>query len=501
MHSTPTTSRSARLDDEVARHRIGVAGVVASQASEIAPATIVFGVVPTAVAVTGLVGVPVAMIAVALALYIFLVGYLAMARHIPNPGAFYAYISQGIWKPLGVGAAWLALASYLCFLNATFTGFGFTASALSSEFVAGVPWWALSGVAVVIVGLLAIRRIDITGKVLAVFVIAETLAVIVCTIAAIAAPVFHFSAAAMDPSQLWGSDGAKLFVIAINGYVGYEAAAVYVRDSRNPKRTVPRASYITLIGVALVYWFASWVQISAAGPDVVERAVNEGPDLFGNQAAVSIGDFAVTMNQLLFSTSIFASALAFQNVSARYLAVLGQERVLPRRFGRTVKEAPRYASVTLSLVSAVVVIIYATFGFDPLVQGLFWLGTGGALGVLLLSAATSVAVIGYFGRDSRGESLWHRAVAPALATIVLGVAGILALDNLETLYGEGSETISEITPVLVLVLVGLGVLWGLILRATRPRVYAGIGLGIESTSSTFDALFAADDDNAKATTR
>jgi amino acid transporter len=496
MHSVPTSSRGARLNDEVARHRIGVAGVVASQASEIAPATIVFGVVPTAVAVTGLVGVPVAMIAVALALYLFLVGYLAMARHIANPGAFYAYVSQGIWKPLGVGAAWLALASYLCFLNATFTGFGFTASALSAEFVDGVPWWVLSAGAVLIVGWLAIRRIDITGKVLAVFVTAETLAVIVCTIATIAAPGFHFSFSAMEPGQLWGSDGAKLFVIAINGYVGYEAAAVYVRDSRNPKRTVPRASYITLVGVALVYWFASWVQISAAGPGVVDRAIKEGPDLFANESAVTIGHFAVTMNQLLFSTSIFASALAFQNVSARYLAVLGQERVLPRYFGRTVNEAPRYASFTLSALAAVVVVLYAVVGLDPLVQGLFWLGTGGALGVLLLSAATSVAVIGYFARDRRGESLWHRVIAPAVSTVVLGVTGIVALNNLETLYGEGSETISDITPVLVLALVALGLVWGLILRSTRPQVYAGIGLGIESSSSTFDELFVGGDTRA-----
>jgi amino acid transporter len=208
---------------------------------------------------------------------------------------------------------------------------------------------------------------------------------------------------------------------------------------------------------------------------------------------VTIGHFAVTMNQLLFSTSIFASALAFQNVSARYLAVLGQERVLPRYFGRTVKEAPRYASLTLSVVCAIVVAMYATLDLDPLVQGLFWLGTGGALGVLLLSAATSVAVIGYFGRDSRGESLWPRVVAPAVATVVLGAAGILALENLETLYGEGSATISQITPVLVVALVVAGVVWGLILRATRPQVYAGIGLGIESASSTFDTLFAADD--------
>ena len=484
---TPSVPLTGGLADEVAQHRIGVGGVVANQLSQIAPATVMFGVVPTAVAATGLIGVPIAMIAVALTLYLFLAGYLAMARHIPNPGAFYAYIAQGLWKPLGVAAAWLALAAYVSFANASYAGFGFTFSTLLGG---GIPWWVCSLAAVVVVGALAIRPARVAGRVLAVLVVAETLAVIVTTFGAIAAPGFEFSAAAMDPSQMWGSAGGRLFVIGVTGFVGYEAAAVYIRDSRDPRRTVPRASYITLGGIAVLYWFASWVQISAAGSAVFDRAGAEGPTMFANSAAATLGSWAVTMNDILFCTSLFAAAFAFQLVGPRYLAVTGQERVMPAFFGRTVNEAPRNASLALSAFAVVVVLGYALGGLDPLVNGFFWLGTAGAIGVLLLSAVTSPAVIGFFARNHRGESLWHRLVAPAIATLVLSTAAYLALTNLDTLYGPGSETITAATPWILVAILVLGVAWGLVLRAQRPQVYASIGLGLQSTTNAFDELFA-----------
>lgn len=68
------------------------------------------GVVTTLYAVTGLSAIGAAFVAVALVLAVFAVGSVAMARHITNAGALYAYISRGLGRPAGVGAALAALA-------------------------------------------------------------------------------------------------------------------------------------------------------------------------------------------------------------------------------------------------------------------------------------------------------------------------------------------------------------------------------------------------------
>jgi amino acid transporter len=82
------------------------------------------GVVTTLYAVTGLSAIGAAFVAVALVLAVFAVGYVAMARHITNAGALYAYISRGLGRPAGVDAAlallamvWSGLANYATLLG------------------------------------------------------------------------------------------------------------------------------------------------------------------------------------------------------------------------------------------------------------------------------------------------------------------------------------------------------------------------------------------------
>src|SRR3954462_8871371 len=108
----PSTPTASAVSNALARNRVGTFGISMSIASSVAPLTVVAGLVTTALAVTGLSGVSIAMIAIAVVLLIFVVGYMAMARHIENAGAFYAYIARGIGRPAGVGASWIALLAY-----------------------------------------------------------------------------------------------------------------------------------------------------------------------------------------------------------------------------------------------------------------------------------------------------------------------------------------------------------------------------------------------------
>lgn len=92
--------------------------VLASILASIAPMTVCAGVMPTAYAVTGLTGIPVAFIAVAVILALFCVGYVAMSRRIRNAGAD-AFVSPGLGRTTGVAAALMALVAYESFQVAT----------------------------------------------------------------------------------------------------------------------------------------------------------------------------------------------------------------------------------------------------------------------------------------------------------------------------------------------------------------------------------------------
>jgi hypothetical protein len=134
-----------------------------------------------------------------------------------------------------------------------------------------------------------------------------------------------------------------------------------------------------------------------------------------------------------------------------------------------------------SALGLVVIALYAVAGWDPLVQLFFWGGTGGGFGVLLLITATAVAVIAFFARTRIEETLWRRIIAPALAAIALVAVIVVAVDNFAILLGVAPDSpLRWVIPAVYPVAALLGLVWGLVLRRTRPDVYARIGLGAES---------------------
>jgi amino acid transporter len=500
--TTATQPPQSQLSTALAPDRLGVAAVVFFVMSAAAPLTVVAGVVPTGLAVTGLTAISVAFLAVAVVLAIFAVGYVAMARHIANAGAFYAYISHGIGRPVGVGASWVALAAYNAFQVAAYGGFGAIAQPLFLDwFGVDIPWWGLALVVWALTAVLGVRDVAVNGKVLATLLVAEIVVVFAFSIADMFSPSFSPSSAPVDVGALFGAGSGALLAMAVTGFVGFEQSVVFSEESRDPRRTVPRATYIAIALIALLYGFASWTMISAAG-DAVGRAGAEGPDLFFNVASDQLGSAALHIGHALFLTSLIAAMISFHNIIARYMFSLGREGVLPRAFGRTVPGtgAPKNGSLVQSAFGLIVIVLYAVAGWDPLVQLFFYGGSTGGIGVLLLITLTSIAVIGYFARNPAGEDFWHRIGAPGLGTVLLLGMSYLAFSNIDILFGVApGSTVTWAVPLTFGVLMVAGAIWALILRSSNPQVYSGIGLGARSATTVggFSAALAADPEDAR----
>nr|BFE71543.1 hypothetical protein GCM10020092_048440 [Actinoplanes digitatis] len=334
--------------------------------------------------------------------------------------------------------------------------------------------------------MLGVLDVAVNGKVLATLLVAEIVLVVVFSIVDLTTDGFVPSSAALDPSSLVGAGAGALLVMAVTGFVGFEQSVVFSEESRDPRRTVPRATYIAVALIAVLYAFSSWAMISATGGDAVARAQAEGPELFFNLASERLGATALHLGHALFLTSLVAAMISFHNIIARYTFSLGREGVLPRAFGRTVPGtgAPKNGSLAQSAFGLIVILVYAIAGWDPLVQLFFWGGTTGGIGVLLLITVTSAAVVGYFARHREGEDFWHRVGAPVLGTVLLLVMTYLALTNIAILFGvESGSTPTWAVPLAYGVLAVAGVVWALILRGSKPEIYQGIGMGARSAST------------------
>jgi len=317
---------------------------------------------------------------------------------------------------------------------------------------------------------------------------AELAVIIAQTAGGLARPAGgHLSFATLSPAAL-GSAGLATFgvlaVVAVLGFVGFEQAPVLGEEAKNARRTVPAATYTALALIAVVYAGASWAMAAHAGTGhVTAAAAAQGPGLmFGLSGNAALNQAA----QWLFLTSLFAAALSFHNATWRYIYALGRENVLPAAFGRTAtNNIPRAASAAQSITGLAVITGYALTHQDPMTRLFFWLGTSGGLGVMILLAVTSAAVVVFFARDHRGENLWARLIAPALAAVLLAAIVVLAVQHYALLLGVPPDsTAAWVLPGAYAAMAVAGVCWGLVLKFRRPHVYAAIGLGAHAATAT-----------------
>jgi amino acid transporter len=487
--SYPRQAQS-NLSRALAEDRLGVPSVLFFVMSAATPLTVVSAVVVTGFMATGLIGIPVAFLVIGVVLGLFAVGYVAMARHVVNAGAFYAYISQGLSRPLGVGCSWVALIAYNALQVGLYGLIGSAAAPLLLDwFAIDLEWWVIALVAWAIVAVLGMQQVDLNGKVLAVLLVTEVAVILVFSLASLGNPAGgEVTFDTLDPGNLFQSGVGALLAIGVLGFIGFESSVVFSEEARDPRRTVRSATYLSVVLIAGLYAFASWAMSVAIGPDrVVEVSTTEGPETMFNLASVHLGAWADDLGHALLVTSVLAAMISFHNTTARYMFALGRERVLPAALGRTSNRtgSPMVGSIIQSIIGFAVIVVYAIGGWDPVLQLLFWGGAIGGLGILLLITLTSVAVVVFFSRNDYGETPWRRAVAPALSTIALVVVVFLVVANFATLLSVAEDSpLRWGVPVVYLITILLGVVWGLVLRARRPDVYATIGLGARSVTAS-----------------
>ena len=355
-------------------------------------------------------------------------------------------------------------------------------------------WYTWVFVAIGLIGILGWLRVDLNAKVLAILLTTEILVVILFDLVVLGDPApGGLTSEAFDPSIAFGAGLGSALCFTMAAFVGFESAAIYGEECKDPRRTVARATYIALAITALFYAFSAWMLQSAVGAEVVTNpdalveggfvGATGGPDpttiLFITldvQTSTTIADIAT----LLFCTSLFAASLSFHNAVARYFFALGRARVIPSVFGKVrANGAPFIGSAAQTIIAAVVVAIFALSDNDPVLQLFTWLTNLGAMGVILLLALASFAIVGYFNRYPHSESTWTSQIAPGLAGLGLTTVFILVLANFNLLItGVPDAPTDDRAIILPAILIGgaiIGLLVGLWIKNTKPDVYERIG--------------------------
>lgn len=451
---TSTTTTPKRLTGN-----LGVTAIVFMVVAAAAPLTVVGGTMPLGFGLGNGLGLPVTFVIAAVILCLFTVGLSRMSRVVSKPGAFYTYIREGLGDTAGTAAAFVAVASYIVVPLATSAYAGVQLNlAVSSLGGPEIPWWIYSLATVAIIGVIGYRSIDLTSRVLGVLLVGEVL--VVAVLAAVVLAVggdAGLTSKPFEPSNLLSGNIGLAMMFAITGFIGFEATAVFRDEARDPVRTVPRATYISVTVIGLFYTFAAYVMIVAWGPDnVVAQAISDPAGMLVGTTDRYLGAVGVVAAQALLITSILACILAFHNVTARYLHALAGDGMLPRKINsiHAVHGSPAHSSLIVTGVSIAFLLVAVILGLDPVTQVFAWFSSLITVGVIILMIATGIAVLVYFTKNRSDSTMWTCVGAPTLSVLGLGISLFLLVQNFPMLVGGSralAYTLLGIFPIAALV--------------------------------------------------
>lgn len=447
-----------------------------------APMVVVIGIIPIMVMEGAGLGTPMSFIAAGVILALFSVGFTRMARILPNPGGFYALITAGLGRAVGLGSGYLALLTYFCVYAGTFSFAGVMMGELVANTFQGpdVPWYVWGALFWLGAAILGYLKVELSAKVLAFFLLAELLIIVgydALILLKGGADGAGISWEPLSPAHWFDGNFSLGLMLAVGMYGGFEVTVLFREEVRNPARTIPRAT-CAVIAVAMIIYAGSSalflnslgidnaVAITAADPTA---AMNTSLEIFGGKL---LHDLAMVM----VITSTFAVILAAHNITARYVFNLGADSIFPARLASVHKRhgSPHVASMAASIAALALNGIVVITGLDPLAFYTAILGMTSFMGLAIIFLC-NISVSVYLRRIGGAVgSRWASVICPILAAAGLGIGLVLAAINFPMLVG-GSDLLATILIAVEGGVFVLGFATAVVYKRRKPECYSRIG--------------------------
>lgn len=260
------------------------------------------------------------------AMLVTALGYANMVKAFPAAGSAYTYTEKAFGPGTGFLAGWALLLDYLFLPMINFMVVGLYINAA----VPALPTWLIIVVAIALVTVLNVIGIKIAvglnGALLAiqgVFIVVFAVMSFL-TISGNATPIsplepfmsadFEFTAVAA---------GAAILCLS---FLGFDAVSTLAEETKDPRRTIPRAIIICTLVAGAMFIFIAWIghlvfpdwsaftDVDTAGMDVAMEAG---------------GNFLVSFFIAAYVAGCLASAVASQVSVSRILYSMGRNRLLP----------------------------------------------------------------------------------------------------------------------------------------------------------------------------
>jgi amino acid transporter len=407
------------------RNAVGLAPTLFQSITHMAPAA--------AVAFSIVVGVPYAGGSIPLAVLLALVACLLvaisigqLARHLPSAGGLYTFSSRGLHPYIGFLVAWgfmlaepiVAPLLYLIFGNEL-------AANLNSHF--GWPAWlwapfaAAAGLIVWFLTYRGIRLSTRTGVALGTFEIVVFLALALTLIIAAGGnnTLSVFGPHTGNPNG-WGSVFPGM-IFAILAFIGFEASLPLAEEVKEPRKTIPRAVFLSALLIGLFYLVCYYAATVYFGPGKMVKdflGYNGGDPWSGLAQAVWGPGLIIVILAVL--NSAIANSNAGANAATRVGYSLARIGLLPRMLERV---HPRfrtpYVAVNVQALGGIILAVGLGLAAGGALPAFALLGTVATIIVVTIYILTNLSNLVFYLRDKRDEfNIFWNGIVPIVGSLI-----------------------------------------------------------------------------------
>ncbi|WP_276937705.1 APC family permease, partial [Ferrimicrobium acidiphilum] len=278
----------------------------------------------------------------------------------------------------------------------------------------------------------------------------------------------HINFASFEPSLVSrGISGMGLaFPLAVFLFIGVGNPGAMVEETRNARRSVPRAIYIATIIATVIYVLMAWTTSIAFHNNASTIAGLSAP--FVTAADKALGPVSVLV-YLAGLTSTFSSLLGATTAQTRIIFSAGREKLLPSVLGKLSDryDTPVTSLIAYSVIGLIITLLWASHGNPLNIAG--DIATLGTIPIILVYLALNLALPVYFFREHRDKfSILRHLIIP-----ILGVAALVL--PLWGMIKPGQPYPFNIFPWIVLALLVVSFVFGVVRSRQTPDLGQKIG--------------------------
>jgi amino acid transporter len=306
--------------------------VTASTVANIGPGIdfyFAFGVI----AVTAGVAAPLTILAAAVAVVLLAFTVAEFTKAEPSAGSFITYVETSLGARAGVVTALLVVVGYTVAIAGVFTMSGGMVAMTLAHYTSWHPAWEpLTLVLTAGAIWLTARGVRLSTTAVGVAVVVQVAIMIVVCVIVLADRRAHLSGIPFSWSHLTGGlTGLSAgFPLALYMFIGWENGPALAEEARNPKRTIPRALYISIAIAAALFVFFAYATVTGFHYNVSSIGRSSVP--FLTVADHYLGGPAL-LAWIAGIISVLATLVAGANSQARMLFDGGRSGLLPARLG------------------------------------------------------------------------------------------------------------------------------------------------------------------------